>query len=102
MIFKVSTVRPALEYRFGDQDIRWEYDIVDLRLMYEGLEERHHLRDGESLKPPTLEFLDESREALKAKGLAGCTNDLAYRMYNVVQVQFAALCADIQQQLGQV
>ena len=87
--------RPALETIRDGKVARWEYDVVELQLLFEELS-RSHPSDG----PPTAGFLAAAAEALESQGLDDCTPELALRVHSVVKVQFRRLAADLARQLA--
>jgi hypothetical protein len=92
--------RPAIELTRAGETVRWEYDVVELKIAFEGLEKQHKLVSRDVLSSPSASFLHDAATVLQGKGLEGCTPDIALRVYSVVRVQFKQIVADLAKQLS--
>lgn len=102
MELNISTNRPRFMVTRGEVESAWEYDVITLKLAIEMLESQHKLRDGLKVKPPTAAFLSDVASALQFAGLEGCTADIAYKVYSVVNAQFQRLASDIESQIASI
>jgi hypothetical protein len=97
---QLNTDRKAFEIKRGGETTKWEYDVLELKLTAENLEREHGMRHGDKVKPPTIEFLRQFASILNDEfGLVGCSSDIAFRVYNVVNAQFVELQDDLELQL---
>jgi hypothetical protein len=108
-MLKLSTGREAFEIEHNGHVTRWEYDVLEVKLLAEDLERQFEMRvlddKGELtdlVKRPTAPFCDALADRLQALGCSGCTCDAAYKIYNVVNIQFARITADLQQQVTKI
>ena len=108
-MLKLTTAREAFEIERLGQATRWEYDVLEVKLLSEELERQHGLRvlneKGEptdKVSRPNLPFLTALAEQLRELGCDGCTADAAYKIYNVVNTQFARIVADLEQQVTKI
>lgn len=81
---------------------RWEYDVVEIKLLSEELERSHGLREGNQVKSPTITFLQAFANLLSAKGLEGCNTDVAFKVFNVVNAQFVKISNDLSAQVQSI
>lgn len=105
-MLKLSAGREAFEIECNGQTSRWEYDVVAIKLLAEELEKAHGMRikneEGEltdKVSRPTLPFLEDFATRLQEYGFAACTADSAFKVYNVVNVQFATISRVLEQQV---
>lgn len=68
------------------------YDVVEWKMHIDGLLAKHQQVNAECL----AEFI----EFLQAKGVPNPTETAAYRLLNLITVQFAQICSDITQQIN--
>lgn len=108
-MLKLSAGREAFEIERNGITSRWEYDVLEVKLIAEDLERSHGMRvmndKGEPtamVNRPTLPFLKDLSERLSLLGCDGCTTDAAFKIYNVVNIQFARLSADLEQQVTKI
>lgn len=94
MAIEISTQRPALDVTVDGQTVRWEYDVVMLKL------EQQRLQDRSGQREPTAADLVEFAEYLKAQGLPNCNADIAFRMWSLIIVQFRQLATGIAAQVA--
>lgn len=97
-VLKLDSGRRAFEVTTPDGTVRWEYDIVTVKLCSESLEKKHALRKegSDKLAPATAEFLQDLAVELEKLGLVGCTTDAAFRVHQIVNAQFIAMAASVQ------
>lgn len=84
------------------RDQPWTYDVVTLKLLFEGLETTHTLRVGDVVKRPTLEFLEDAAVELRKRGLSECSATTAFQIYNLVNIQFVEIVAKQDSQLNAI
>ena len=108
-MLKLSAGREAFEIEYQGQTTRWEYDVVAMKLQAEELEKLHGMRvknekgeDTDVVKRPTLPFLEDFATKLQEHGFASCTTDSAYKVYNVVNIQFAKIAQTLEEQVTQI
>jgi hypothetical protein len=101
MKWTLSTGRKSIEIAKGDETTVFEYDVVTMKLLAEELEIRHGMRreDSDKVSGPTVAFLHDYAEALRALGLADCTADAAFRFYNLIATQFVLMTVDLEKQI---
>lgn len=92
-------------YKYKGEEKEWQYDVVTLKLTFEELERLHGLRipKTDEVKPPTSEFLQALAEVLSTQfGLPAATPTIAFKIYNVVNVQFCKIVVDIDNQVNAI
>lgn len=99
--WKLSSGREFFEIIVDGKASRWEYDVVELKLLAEDLERACGMRSADSanVSRPTSEFLSGFASSLTQRGCIGCTSDAAYRVYNVVNTQFAIMSQELASQI---
>ncbi len=99
--WKLSTGREFFEIVINGNATRWEYDVVEIKLLAEDMERACGMRTDDSPKVsrPTGEFLSGFSQLLQQRGCTGCTSDAAYRVYNVVNTQFAVMTQELASQI---
>lgn len=102
MTITIKADRPALDIVRGESTTRWEYDVLTLKLEAERLEGVHGLKDGDRIKPPTVEFLTDFKAFLESNGLPDCSIDLSLRVYSLVTVQFRQMALSIAKQVAEL
>ena len=98
-MIQIKVDRPQLEITRGESVTLWEYDVVLVKLECDRIEAKHNLIDGKTLKPVTAEALRDFAAYLDSQGLPGCDCDLAFRVYQLVRVQFTQLVAGLVSQI---
>ncbi len=101
MELKLTTGRKSIEFDHHGETAKFEYDIVEMKLLAEELEIRHGLRrDGtEKVGAPTVPFLRDWAESLNHLGITGCTVDAGFRFYNLIQTQFFRMTEELETQI---
>lgn len=98
---RIDTGRRKFEISRNGETKLWEYDILELKLLFEELEAKHGLRNEKNeVLNPTGAFLHELASRLQVLHLDYCTLDVAFRIYNVVNTQFRVLYASISVQVS--
>ena len=99
--WKLSTGREFFEIVVDGKVSRWEYDVVEIKLLAEDMERACGMRadDSPNVSRPTGEFLSGFAQLLSQRGCTGCTSDAAYRVYNVVNTQFAMMTQELASQI---
>ena len=99
--WKLSSGREFFEIIVDGNASRWEYDVVEIKLLAEEVERDCGMRidDKPEVSRPTPEFLAGFAALLSQRGCTGCTSDAAYRVYNVVNTQFAVMTRELNSQI---
>lgn len=102
--WKLNTGREFFEIIVNGTSSRWEYDVVEIKLLAEDLERSCLMRkeDSDEVQRPTPAFLAGFAHALAERGCTGCTMDAAFRVYNVVNTQFAAMSRELEAQITSI
>lgn len=102
--WKLSAGREFFEIVRNGVASKWEYDVVDIKLIAEECERACGMRQGDSDKVsrPTAAFLSILATSLQERGCVGCTSDAAFRVYNVVNTQFAIIARDLEAQVAAI
>ncbi|AMV31332.1 hypothetical protein VN12_04390 [Pirellula sp. SH-Sr6A] len=101
---KLDTGRRSFEIVVDGKPERWEYDVLEIKLIIESLERTAGMRvdDSPNVKNPTIEFLQALASQLELQECKGCTPTAAFRIYNVVNTQFATMNTDIQETVDRI
>ena len=102
--WKLSTGREYFEIVTNGTATRWEYDVVEIKLLAEDAERACGMRseDSNRVSRPTSEFLSGFAQLLQQRGCTGCTSDAAFRVYNVVNTQFAIMTQELASQITEI